>query len=221
MSATAHSPVRITDPRIEWRETASLRPDPDNVKQHPEEQLAHIVASIQRFGFLDPIAVDARGMIIEGHGRWFAANRLGMARVPVFVLSHLTEAERRAYAIAHNQLTLLTPLDNGIVYDEFQRLDVDQSDWDSIGFTAEDAMVLAHSVKPTIRDQGGWKAPKAKVHATPIMFDTEEQKLEWGIFVERLRDRYPNCITVNERLLAFAREFPPVADDGFGPGDMN
>ena len=216
MSTSETKAIRVTDPRVVYLPTSSIHPDPDNLKQHPEIQLSHIVASIQKFGFLDPIAVDARGMIIEGHGRWYAANRLGMQTVPVVEIAHLSDAERRAYAIAHNQLTLLTPLDNGIVYDEFQRLGVEQGDWEPLGFTAEDAMVLAHSVKPVIRDQGGWKAPSPKVHKTPMVFDTETQKLEWGIFVERLRDRYPNCLTVGERLLEFAKEFPPAPADDFG-----
>ncbi|MDY4474712.1 ParB N-terminal domain-containing protein [Mitsuokella sp.] len=87
-----------------------------NAKVHTDEQVNEICESIKQFGFSDPIGVwcnPATGddEVVEGHGRLMAAERLGMDSVPVVRLDRLTDAERRAYAIAHNQLTMDTDFD--------------------------------------------------------------------------------------------------------------
>src|SRR5215469_6783426 len=77
-----------------------------NPRTHSDAQVAQIAASIEAFGFNNPILVDTRAGIIAGHGRLLAARKLGLAEVPVIVLDHLTEAQKRAYIIADNQLAL-------------------------------------------------------------------------------------------------------------------
>lgn len=86
--------------QVELMETDTLIPHITNPKQHPAEQVAQIAASIQAFGFLDPIGIDEDNTIIEGHGRLLAAQKLGLKCVPVIRLSHLSRAERNAYALA-------------------------------------------------------------------------------------------------------------------------
>jgi ParB family chromosome partitioning protein len=92
--------------KVELVETDILIPSVTNAKQHPVEQIAQIAASIKAFGFLDPIGIDDDNNVIEGHGRLLAAQKLELKRVPVIRLSHLTQAERKAYSLAHNKLTL-------------------------------------------------------------------------------------------------------------------
>lgn len=92
--------------RIELWPVTRLVPYERNARTHSPEQVRQIVASIQEFGFLNPILVDSGDGIIAGHGRLAAAKDLGLAEVPVVVLDHLTEAQRRAYVIADNQLAL-------------------------------------------------------------------------------------------------------------------
>lgn len=95
--------------------TGGLVPYVGNAKRHPEWQVEQIVASIEAFGFNDPIAVwhDVAGhpVIVEGHGRLLAAKRLGMEEVPVVTLDHLDDEGRRAYTLAHNQTNLTTGFD--------------------------------------------------------------------------------------------------------------
>ncbi len=77
-----------------------------NPRTHSDAQIAQIAASIAEFGFNNPILVDTKAGIIAGHGRLLAARKLGLKEVPVIVLDHLTEAQKRAYIIADNQLAL-------------------------------------------------------------------------------------------------------------------
>src|SRR5271169_4755384 len=83
-----------------------LIPFARNPRTHSDAQIAQIAASIEAFGFNNPIWVDTRAGIIAGHGRALAARKLGLAEVPVIVLDHLSDAQKRAYIIADNQLAL-------------------------------------------------------------------------------------------------------------------
>lgn len=83
----------------------------NNAKEHPEEQIQQIIASIKEFGFNDPIAIDENNVIIEGHGRLYALQRLGTKEVDCIRLSHLSEEQKRAYILAHNKLTMNTGFD--------------------------------------------------------------------------------------------------------------
>ncbi|WP_303674752.1 ParB/Srx family N-terminal domain-containing protein [Vampirovibrio chlorellavorus] len=78
---------------------------PENpLKEHPDGQIRQIVASIRQFGFNDPVAIDENGEIVEGVGRVLAARELGMSEIPVITLLHLSEAQKKAYCIAHNKI---------------------------------------------------------------------------------------------------------------------
>jgi len=81
-----------------------LKPHPENPRTHSKEQIRKIAASIRRFGFRNPVLVDDEYRVIAGHGRLLAAAELKLAKVPVVLLSGMTEAERRAYIIADNRL---------------------------------------------------------------------------------------------------------------------
>lgn len=84
-----------------------LSADPNNAKEHPEWQIEQIVASIEQFGNLDPIGVwGDDNLIVEGHGRLEALKRLGYHEAECIRLDWLTEEERKAYALAHNKLTM-------------------------------------------------------------------------------------------------------------------
>ena len=82
----------------------SIRPYAGNSRKHSAKQIEKIAASITEFGFNAPILIDADGTIVAGHGRYSAAQRLGLTEVPAIQLGHLTEAKRRAYVIADNRI---------------------------------------------------------------------------------------------------------------------
>src|SRR6266851_8564231 len=96
-----------------------LIPYARNARTHSDEQIAQIAASIREFGFTNPILVDGRDGIIAGHGRLLAARKLKLAEVPVIVLAHLTETQKRAYILADNKLAVNAGWD-----DEMLRLEL-------------------------------------------------------------------------------------------------
>jgi ParB family chromosome partitioning protein len=75
-----------------------------SLKEHPAKQVKQIADSIQAFGFNDPVAVDENHEIIEGVGRVLAARELGLEDIPVILLKHLNEAQKKAYRLAHNKI---------------------------------------------------------------------------------------------------------------------
>ncbi len=83
---------------------AMLKADPRNARTHTKQQVRQIAASIREFGFVNPILIDEANRIIAGHARRDAAAQLGLETVPVIRLSHLTEHQKRALAIADNKL---------------------------------------------------------------------------------------------------------------------
>ena len=81
-----------------------LKPNPRNARTHSRKQIREIANSIAAFGFTAPIITDESGLILAGHGRFAAAELLGLAEVPVVELHGLTEAKKRALALADNKL---------------------------------------------------------------------------------------------------------------------
>lgn len=90
--------------QIEHRPISDLQPCLNNARTHSKKQLRQIAASIDEFGFTNPVLIDANDRIIAGHGRVQAAKLLGIRTVPVIRLDHLTPKQARAYLIADNKL---------------------------------------------------------------------------------------------------------------------
>src|SRR5262245_13239908 len=108
--------------RIELLPVESLRPYSRNARTHSKKQIRQIANSIQRFGFCNPVLIDDQGQIIAGHGRVEAAKLLGIAEVPTVRLSHLGDAEKRAYILADNRLAQKAGWDREILAIELQAL---------------------------------------------------------------------------------------------------
>jgi DNA modification methylase len=117
---------------------ADLTENKDNVKLHPQDQIAQIKASIQEFGFNDPVAVDEKGVLIEGHGRLEALKQLGYEEVEAIRLTHLTPDQKRAYVIAHNKLTINTGFDEKKLIEELDKLASIELGFSITGFTKEE-----------------------------------------------------------------------------------
>ena len=107
-----------------------------NARTHSPEQIAQIAASIQEFGFTNPILVDGADGILAGHGRLAAAKDMGLAEVPVIVLDHLSAAQRRAYILADNKLALNAGWDIDLLAGEIGDLREMGFDLDLLGFSA-------------------------------------------------------------------------------------
>lgn len=140
--------------QIEYIQTEKLIPYARNSRTHSDEQVQQIMGSIKEFGFTNPILVDADGVIIAGHGRTMAAQRLGMKEVPCLRLSHLTEAQKRAYVIADNKLALNAGWDDEMLAVELRNLRDEDFDLSLTGFDDDElAKLLADAVAEGLTDE--------------------------------------------------------------------
>jgi DNA modification methylase len=133
---------------IEIWPTGRLVPYAKNARTHSPEQVAQIAASIVEFGFVNPILVDSTDGIIAGHGRILAARKLGLVEVPVVVLGHLSEIQRRAYIIADNQLALNAGWNDELLRGALESLDADGFNLSLVGFSDEELAGLLAKVEP-------------------------------------------------------------------------
>ncbi|MAI07896.1 MAG: DNA methylase N-4 [Magnetococcales bacterium] len=115
---------------IQYIPTENLNPYQNNAKKHPKKQVQQIAASIQQFGFINPIIVNSNKEIIAGHGRLEGAKVLKLKQVPVILVDHLSDAEVRAYRLADNQLTMNTGYDNGLLKIELEELSFMELEFD-------------------------------------------------------------------------------------------
>ena len=122
--------------RIELWPIDRLRPYERNPRTHSEEQVDQIAASMIEFGWTNPVLVDEQGGILAGHGRLLAARKLGLAEVPVIRFEHLSEAQKRAYLIADNQLALQAGWSEELLAQELAWLRDESFDLDLVGFDA-------------------------------------------------------------------------------------
>lgn len=104
------------------RKLSELTPYARNARTHSPKQIKQIAASIERFGFTNPVLISDTHEIVAGHGRVAAAKLLGLTSVPTIVLSHLSEEERRAYVLADNKLATNAGWDREILAIELQAL---------------------------------------------------------------------------------------------------
>lgn len=128
----------MTELHIEYKQTSDLTPYARNSRTHDEDQVAQLVASIQEFGFTNPVLLDGSNTILAGHGRIMAAEILGLETVPTIQLSHLNETQKAAYVIADNKLALNAKWDNEMLGLELKSLAEAGYDLDLIGFDADE-----------------------------------------------------------------------------------
>ena len=183
---------------VEQRLVASLIPYAHNPRKHSRQQIDQIVASVREFGWTAPILVDGDRGIIAGHGRLAAARKMRMTTVPVIELSGLSEAQRRAYLIADNQLAIDAGWDFDVLRGEAAELRLADYDLDILGFPDVDEMMGEKVEKPkTERD------PRVTKFQFDIIFETEEQRRTWFVFLRGLKGKYPDTETMGERISRF------------------
>ena len=107
---------------VTYRALGDLIPDPRNARTHPKRQIEQLKASIEAFGFTNPILADPEGKIIAGHGRFQAARAMGFAEVPTITISGLSETQKRALLIADNKIALSAGWDLEILQLELSEL---------------------------------------------------------------------------------------------------
>ena len=122
--------------KIEYLPIDTLTPYEGNAKEHPQEQIDQIIASIEQFGMNDPIGIwgDER-LVVEGHGRLLALQQMGETEAPTIRLDHMTDDQRRAYTLAHNKTTMNSGFNMEILNAELESIDIDMTEF---GFNMEE-----------------------------------------------------------------------------------
>lgn len=130
-------------------------------RTHSDAQVAQIAASIAEFGFNSPILVDTNAGIIAGHGRLLAARKLGLAEVPVIILDHLSETQKRAYIIADNKLADLAGWNEELLAQEFAELEREGFDLGLTGFSDAELEALLADAKEDEAEEAAEEIPEA------------------------------------------------------------
>ena len=144
----------MTNPQIKMLAVDKIIPYVKNSRTHSDEQVAQVAASIKEFGFTNPILLDKENVIIAGHGRMLAAQRLGLSEVPCIRLDHLTEAQKKAYIIADNKLALNAGWDSELLGLELGELRDEGFDISLTGFTEEElAGLIVEEIPEGLTDE--------------------------------------------------------------------
>lgn len=128
--------------KIERRAVKDLIPYARNARTHSDAQVAQIAASIKEWGWTNPILIDETDGIIAGHGRILAAHKLNIADVPTVVARGWTDAQKKAYVLADNQLALNAGWDASMLRIELTELKALDFDLPLIGFGADELQDL-------------------------------------------------------------------------------
>lgn len=129
------SEAKMPDLRIVYLRPEDLTPYERNARQHTPTDIEQIKTSILRVGFDDPIGIwGDRNIVVEGHGRLIAAKELHLEKVPCIRLDHLTDAQRRDYAIRHNRTQELSSWDFDRLEEEIAALMIAGADLSDMKF---------------------------------------------------------------------------------------
>lgn len=132
-----------------------LIPYARNARTHSSAQITQIAASIKEFGFLAPIVIAEDNTILCGHGRFYAAQKLGLKKIPCVKESHLTEAQKRAYIIADNKLSINAGWDDELLAVELSDLQGEGVDLSITGFDEKElADLFDDKSKSDVEDDG-------------------------------------------------------------------
>jgi DNA modification methylase len=179
-----------------------LKPYPRNARTHSKKQIKQIAASIERFGFTNPVLVSDRGEIIAGHGRVAAARLLGRKTVPTLSLSHLSEAERRAYVLADNKLAMNAGWDKEILAIELQALVDLEFDVELTGFSLAEVDLAIDEAK-----EASIEGPLEPEDAVPVVTGEPVTRMGdiWHLGRHRLLCGDTRDVTAMDRLMGGER----------------
>ena len=121
--------------KVEYLPPEQLTPYENNTRKHAPDDVEQIKESILQNGFNDPIGIwGENNLIVEGHGRQIAALELHLDKVPCIRLDHMTDDQRRDYAIRHNRTAELSEWDNETLMEEIAQLEIEGHNFDGLKF---------------------------------------------------------------------------------------
>lgn len=210
---------------IEQKPTKDIFPYTNNPRIN-DEAVDTVVSSIKEFGFQVPIIVDVNNVIIAGHTRWQAAQKLGMETVPTIVATNLSDIKARAYRIMDNKSAEKSRWDLDKLLVEFEDLETLNCNMEALGFD----LIEIEKIKLDFESQGGYVYNPASDDAPPfepseynstgssadessskkvgapviqytIVFNDEDEQALWYGYLRHLKTKYPETTTISERLI--------------------
>lgn len=195
--------------KVEYRKVADLNPYANNPRLN-DGAVDAVAASIKEFGFKVPIVVDSDGVIVTGHTRVKAAEKLGLESVPVIVASDLSPEQVKAFRLADNKTSELAEWDMGKL--DIELGEIENIDMNDFGFNIdlpelEDSTV---GIDDSYEDTGDGEdahmdGSRGYSITYEIAFNDENEQAEWYAFLRELRQKYPNVDTISERILKVVR----------------
>jgi ParB-like nuclease domain len=180
-----------------------------NARKHSAKQIEKLAASIREFGFNAPVLVDGKGVILAGHGRLEAARKLGLKQVPVVPLTHLNDAQRRAYILADNRIADEATWDEDLLAAELAALSADGFDLELTGFDIPEIDdILDHSAAPS--DPAAEDAPEPPVIPVSRLGDV------WVLGAHRIICGDSTDAETVKRLLGGVKPLLMVTDPPYG-----
>ena len=195
--------------KIELWNIERLQPYEKNARQHSKEQVGQIAASIVEFGFLNPILVDSNDGIVAGHGRLSAAKELALDEVPVVVLDHLTESQKKAYILVDNKLAENATWNEALLQEEIVALNLQDFDISVLGWDEDEIReIMEFDADETNNDDDseGTRGLGEPIVSYNIIFDDEQQQQKWFDFLKDLKEQYPDESTIAEKIIQFIEE---------------
>lgn len=196
------------------RAVLDLVPYATNSKNHGDTDIEAIAASITRFGFNDPIGITPDGVIVEGHGRWLAAQQLGMDTVPVILIEGLNEDEFDLYRIAHNKIALTSTFNFSSLFDTLQGLVGARENgiaFADMGFS--DSIVdnlFCHFAPAEQRIEEGGAADSTPIEYD-VVWDSKEDKARFTLFMaEEVKNGADKAMGGEVLMAAIRREDPDL-----------
>lgn len=160
-------PYNEAPPTVEMVAVDLLKPHPRNSRKHSEKQLEKIAANMRANGFLGVVLADAKSQIVCGHARVLAAQKADIRAVPVMRITHMSDAQIRAYIIADNKLALLSEWDNEMLQEEFQELEGLDVPIELTGFDTAEIDQLTEVVQDKQVDPAD-ECPEIDLVSTPV-----------------------------------------------------
>lgn len=195
--------------KVEYRKVADLNPYSNNPRLN-DGAVDAVAASIKEFGFKVPIVVDSDGVIVTGHTRVKAAEKLGLESVPVIVASDLSPEQVKAFRLADNKTSELAEWDMGKL--DIELGEIENIDMNDFGFNIdlpelEDSTV---GIDDSYEDTGDGEdahmdGSRGYSITYEIAFNDENEQAEWYAFLRELKQKYPNVDTISERILKVVR----------------
>ena len=195
--------------KIELWSIERLQPYEKNARVHSKEQVGQIAASIVEFGFLNPILVDSNDGIVAGHGRLSAAKELALDEVPVVVLDHLTESQKKAYILVDNKLAENATWNEALLQEEIVSLNLQDFDISVLGWDEDEIreiMEFDAEENTNEDDSEGTRGLGEPIVSYNIIFDDEQQQQKWFDFLKDLKEQYPDESTIAEKIIQFIEE---------------